>query len=623
MRGRVTAAIPWLIIAAAIVWLLGAFARVPFIPWWYLAAVGAVGVLTLLRPLHGFQAVAAFAPLAGVAVQLTAAPPFRAAESVVLASLAGFALRRAVAAGPAVPARLRLASGLFMALVVASLAVELSVRQIETNDAAPFFASFLSLMGREYFTDPRTFTQLHAAMLLLEGAALCCGVAALTREVPGSARRIHAFLVLGACGAAVLNVARVGAAALRTEHPFARMVDIVGGVRVNVHFGDVNAAGSQFALALIVAAGLAFSRDSRARAWWLAALILASGLWLTRSLSAVVGTACALALWGTVVWLRRYPWPASRYRGLVAGVAMAGIVLLAAAYGLRHLAPFDTQRAINIRADLAGVAWSMMAKAPLFGVGVGRFYPESTQYLTPLLREYYAAENAHNNFLQIAAELGLAGLAAFVWLMWAALRPAIAQVRTLPADQIAAAAAIVGFGATMMTGHPLLIPEVAFGFWIALGAAAPSMAEAPVPPRTRRAVAALAVLTIASVAVRAPAKRAATPLEHVVIGFTPWQIGEDGERYRLVLREGAFYAASDPAAPTITEIALRADGKPALVTFSVEGRPGNQMPIGAEAWQVIRLRMPPRAGGFRRITLTTDTPVRVGAIRSRGRADGS
>jgi hypothetical protein len=337
----------------------------------------------------------------------------------------------------------------------------------------------------------------------------------------------------------------------------------------------------------------------------------------------VLGTASAIAVWAAIVWLRRQPWPKRRYVRLAAALMIAGITLLTVGYQIRHLAPYDTQRAINIRADLARIGLTMTAGAPVFGIGIGRFYPDSSRHLTPLLREYYAAENAHNNLVQIAAELGLAGLAGLLWLLWTALRRAVVDARALTTEEISAVAAIAGFGVTMMAGHPLLIPEVAFGFWIVVGSLAAHAVEPALSRRAGRAAVALALVAIGSVAFRAPARRAATDLEHVVIGFSPWQIGEDGERYRLVSGEAAFYAASDPAVATITEIAVRGDRTRALVTFSIEGRPGNQMEVGADGWRVIRLRMPPHAGGFRRITLTTDSPVRVGAIRARGRTDGS
>jgi O-antigen ligase len=52
----------------------------------------------------------------------------------------------------------------------------------------------------------------------------------------------------------------------------------------------------------------------------------------------------------------------------------------------------------------------MLAAHPGFGVGLGQFQPTSRGMLSAeLARAYPVGENAHNNFVQIAAELGLVG----------------------------------------------------------------------------------------------------------------------------------------------------------------------------------------------------------------------
>ena len=62
----------------------------------------------------------------------------------------------------------------------------------------------------------------------------------------------------------------------------------------------------------------------------------------------------------------------------------------------------------------------MIASRPAFGIGLGEFYQRSGEFATPeLIAKFPVAvhENAHNNFLQIAAELGLIGGVVFVWLV--------------------------------------------------------------------------------------------------------------------------------------------------------------------------------------------------------------
>ena len=51
----------------------------------------------------------------------------------------------------------------------------------------------------------------------------------------------------------------------------------------------------------------------------------------------------------------------------------------------------------------------MFASAPIFGVGVGRYFERSPEFMPDEIRELYGAENAHNYFAQSFAELGIAG----------------------------------------------------------------------------------------------------------------------------------------------------------------------------------------------------------------------
>ncbi len=83
-------------------------------------------------------------------------------------------------------------------------------------------------------------------------------------------------------------------------------------------------------------------------------------------------------------------------------------------------------------------------------------------------------ENAHNNFLQVLGELGIVGFVPFVWALWAIARVVARSSRagTLPAPALGGAAGLAAFVLTWLTGHPLLIFEVATAFWLVLGAVA-------------------------------------------------------------------------------------------------------------------------------------------------------
>ena len=84
--------------------------------------------------------------------------------------------------------------------------------------------------------------------------------------------------------------------------------------------------------------------------------------------------------------------------------------------------------AANVRLGLVQTAARMIASRPAFGIGLAEFSRRSGEFSSPeLLAAFPPAvhENAHNNFLQVTAELGLAGGAAFVWLLAAALRGSV------------------------------------------------------------------------------------------------------------------------------------------------------------------------------------------------------
>ena len=79
--------------------------------------------------------------------------------------------------------------------------------------------------------------------------------------------------------------------------------------------------------------------------------------------------------------------------------------------------------AAQVRWELARTSVRMTAANPAFGIGIGRFYSRSGEFSSPeLLATFPPAvhENAHNNFLQILAELGIVGFGVLRWLLWSA-----------------------------------------------------------------------------------------------------------------------------------------------------------------------------------------------------------
>jgi O-antigen ligase len=109
----------------------------------------------------------------------------------------------------------------------------------------------------------------------------------------------------------------------------------------------------------------------------------------------------------------------------------------------------------------------MIEAHPLFGVGIGQYPQSSGHYSSPALLAIYPRENAHNNFAQVAGELGLIGFAAFLAVLaicfWL-------PDRSRRRDPVVAAvvAGLAAFIVSWFGGHPLLVPEVAYPFWLTL-----------------------------------------------------------------------------------------------------------------------------------------------------------
>jgi hypothetical protein len=114
------------------------------------------------------------------------------------------------------------------------------------------------------------------------------------------------------------------------------------------------------------------------------------------------------------------------------------------------------------------------------------------------LRELYGNENAHNYFAQQFAELGLVGGLLFAWLAFTLLAAGWSAVRGHAEEPSAVMVGLfAGVGAyllTCVTGHPLLVPEAAFPFWIAAGALVATV-DSP-PTRSYGRVAAVLVVSV-------------------------------------------------------------------------------------------------------------------------------
>jgi hypothetical protein len=87
----------------------------------------------------------------------------------------------------------------------------------------------------------------------------------------------------------------------------------------------------------------------------------------------------------------------------LAGFALSGRLLTSEAYS------------VATRFEAWQIMLDIIKVSPLWGLGFGNYY-----WYTPLfpIRGYAVSFNSHNNYIDILAQTGVAGLVCFVWLLW-------------------------------------------------------------------------------------------------------------------------------------------------------------------------------------------------------------
>jgi O-antigen ligase len=313
-----------------------------------------------------------------------------------------------------------------------------------------------------------TFDSLRLPVAWLAGLALAMIAARLVRESPRAGAMAARLLVIGASLSAVPSLVGLARAAAAARDPIAAAWHAFLTVRSAPLFADLNAGGSYFAMFAVAAVWLAATARRPSR-WAVPAALLLLALWLTGSRTALASAVIVLPM--TWVAVRRPSGRAIGLVGLSAAVVLASVVLAPPAHEPQASAGYATR----VRVDMAKVALAMSAAHPVFGVGLGHFQRESVRFIPPGVVAYFppaaAGENAHNNFLQMLAELGVPGLAAFLGLIWAPLRANWRTMRRGRAshESIALAAGVTAFLVTCLAGHPLLSAYSTIAFVLALG----------------------------------------------------------------------------------------------------------------------------------------------------------
>lgn len=207
--------------------------------------------------------------------------------------------------------------------------------------------------------------------------------------------------------------------------------------RVSGTVGDANELSAVLIVGFVLSLGLTLVARSpalRAGAWACAGVCLA-GSFLTLSRGGFVALAVVLA--ASVAfggrWRARATW-------IAALTVLSGALYLAALappQALERLARTDGGTG---RTDIWLVGWRMVQDQPVLGVGVGNFQTASIHYLLVpggIERDEFIVDRplvAHNTYLHVLAEMGVVGLTLFVLVIFLSLRSALRAARRFGAD---------------------------------------------------------------------------------------------------------------------------------------------------------------------------------------------
>lgn len=600
----------WIVATGTVLLIVQAAIRSDHVPIALRVLIAALVLLSFARPADGLLVTAALIPVASAGASQLSAPFGREwCQVLVVSFIAGWLLSVARARGPS-SGRDAIAAPAWTlaALALASCVVQVAALAVRFE---PYRPKILQLVSRTYFADNIDLRVVVETGVVLEGLALFGIVIALTARDDLLKMRLLRMLVAGAAAAAVLNIFALVSAAMRQESFITGLAHHLMKTRINIHYPDANAAGSYFAMMVFLAAGLA--AYTRRVHWWVVTAVIALALWMTNSRTAVLTV--------VVVLVASILFAAVRQRGsarLRLAAVLTAVVITVAGAGLfvyfqRNTPLRPADQGMRLRTALAVAAGRMVKEHPAFGVGITRFYWLSTEHLPKWFVEYYyRRENAHNNWLQILAELGITGFAAFLWLVAAVGW----RVRAGPASPASTGVAVglITFLLTALGGHPLLMREVSYAFWLTLGLCAAFMPAAAPSRRLRAATVVLVALVAISVPFRTKAEMQQLELEHVAWGVSRWSPAAEGPRWRTVGRRAVFFAPADAVGVVIPLRAINDTDPPRDVDILFEGRLANSISTRGREWIRVNLVLPPaKPKGFYHIELIVRGPAVPGA----------
>ena len=276
--------------------------------------------------------------------------------------------------------------------------------------------------------------------------------------------RVVDCFVLGAVAVALTGLAQyaLGVNVITAEEGFRRLRSV---------YGSPNSAGLYLGRALPVAAAVALFGASRGRrvAYGLAVVPVGLAALLSFSKGAIIlGMPLSMLALGALAG-GRWLW------GSLGALGAAGVAAIPLLRTPRFASLFDAQSGtLFFRLHLWRSSWAMFRDHPWLGVGPDNFlYHYRSRYILPAAWQEPDLAQAHNVLLDYATRMGVAGLAAGVWLQIAFWRLALPLRRLTDPDHRALAlglmASMVNFLAHGLVDASYFLLDLAFVFFLTLG----------------------------------------------------------------------------------------------------------------------------------------------------------
>jgi hypothetical protein len=319
---------------------------------------------------------------------------------------------------------------------------------------------------------------------------------------------------------------------------------------------------------------------------------------MTASRTAIAAVVMTTAVVLAFVMLKRL-----RSRAGVAVIMTACFLALSAVVWRFLPAQFTGQNAsdaVTIRRLFLQTTSRMLQDEPLFGVGIGQYGLWSGEYAPPELLKFYPSENAHNNFAQVAGELGLIGLVMFMVVLGISLARGERPLQTSDMLMLPMVSAVAVFMLTWLGGHPLLVPEVSYPFWLALGLASAVLGGASIIQSSHVIVGIAFAFLLASMPLRVSHKAADLDMTRIRYGIT--EKGMMGSRGRLFVPAGRGHIDL----PMRSRIATRES--PIEVDVLVDGHVVDTVSMVDDQWLTRRIQWSSGRGRYQEIDLQLRRP---------------